>query len=249
MGLVVRVNKKMNKNNQIKNTKNGTQKKQGGRLIVIEGGDGSGKGTQSELLVKKLREAGQHVELMDFPQYGEVFGALCGRALKGEFGDFKNLSPYLASLPYTLDRVTAKDKMLEALKRGHVICNRYTPSNVAYQAAKLAGKKRVEFIEFLERAEYEVLGLPKPDAVVYLRVPAAVAQKLILTKAKREYLGGKAKKDQHEKDVAYQIAVMKVYVELSKQRPSWKVIECVKAGRMQSIEEVGNMVMEVLKVL
>lgn len=218
-----------------------------GKLIIIEGGDGSGKGTQSELLIKKLRESGQKVQYLDFPQYDKTFGALCGRALKGEFGDFKKLSPYLASLPYMLDRLTAKDKITEALKHGWVICNRYTPSNVAFQAAKLTGAKRKEFINFLENAEYKVLGLPEPDLVIYLYVPVAIASKLVAMKQKRHYLKG-AKKDQHEKDVSYQKKAADMYTSLAKNRSNWKIINCIKKGKLASVEEISGMIDKVLNL-
>lgn len=215
-----------------------------GKFIVIEGGDGAGKGTQLAKLKEALKAQGVKVFSTDFPRYdSSLFGALCGRALKGEFGDFRHLDPHLASLCYTLDRVSAKREMEDMLKRGILASNKYTPSNVAYQAAKLRGKKKKEFIDFLERAEYGELGLPKPDLVIYLYVPPRISHQLVAKKDARSYLGQKkGKRDQHEQDFAYQQAVVKTYIKLAKARPDWVVINCVKKGKLMSVEEIHALV-------
>ncbi len=187
------------------------------KIFVIEGGDGSGKGTQLKLLSDVLKNKGHVIAEYDFPQYeGSTFGKLCGEALKGAHGDFRNMSPYLASLPYTLDRLSAREKMVNDLKRGIVLCNRYTPSNVAYQSSKLKGVKKEEFITFLERAEYEEFGLPKPTKVIYLYVPPKNSHALVAKKEARTYLGNKKNaRDQHEKDLSFQRAVSKTYLDLA----------------------------------
>src|SRR4051812_18225473 len=108
-----------------------------GNLIVIEGTDGAGKATQSALLLKVLKKQ-RSVSFFDFPRYKQSnFGRLIRRSLSGEFGNFLELSPYLSSLPYMLDRARAKYLLLESLKEGDVICDRYTTSNLAHQTAKL----------------------------------------------------------------------------------------------------------------
>lgn len=227
---------KPNKNTKYKNLK--------GKLLVIEGADGSGKGTQVTLLIKALKAARVPVAVFDFPQYeSSIFGKLVGRALKGEFGDFRHMSPFMTSLPYTLDRVLAKDVIKKALKKGVVICNRYTPSNVAYQAAKCTGNARREVISFLEEAEYKALGLPRPNLVMYLYVPPATSFRLIADKNARGYLGAKkGARDQHEMDRAYQCAVVKVYQTLTSERSDWKLINCAQRGRMLSREAIHELV-------
>src|SRR5258708_1619076 len=188
-----------------------------GKLIVIEGADGSGKATQARLLSRALEEYGP-VASYEFPRYKQSeFGRLIGRSLTGEFGDFLNLSPYLSSLPYMLDRARAKYLLIESLKEGNVVCDRYTPSNIAFQSAKLKPAERKEFITFLERAEYEELGLPAPDLVVYLSVPTSITSELLLKKEKRAYIGV-GEKDQYEKNVEYQQEAMNIYRDLSKKR-------------------------------
>lgn len=216
-------------------------------LIVIEGGDGAGKGTQAKKLIEALQKRRVAVSLQDFPRYDQLFGGLCGRALKGEFGDFKALHPYIASALYTLDRVAARDELTRTLGERILISNRYTPSNVAYQAAKLEGDAKAEFIQYLEHAEYEVLGLPKPDLVIYLYVPVEVAQGLIEKKEVREYMGGeKGAKDQYEADVGYQKRVVDTYLELSVNRPDWKIVKCTKEGVMRTPEDIHEEVMRII---
>lgn len=213
--------------------------KKSNKFIILEGGDGSGKGTQTKLLIEALQAEGQSVKTFDFPQYeSSLFGKLCGEALKGMHGDFLGLSPYLASLPYTLDRVSARDTLNSAIKTSTVICNRYTPSNVAYQAAKLSGKAKKDFINFLEKAEYGELGLPEPDAVIYLYVPGKVAHALVAQKETRGYLGKKGARDVHEKSTSYQEKVIQTYLSLAKTRKNWHVVRCVERGKLLSREEI-----------
>ena len=223
-------------------------KKLKGKLIIIEGGDGAGKATQAELLISALKKAENRVSYFDFPQYeGSFFGALTGRALKGEFGDFRHLSPYFASLAYMLDRHSAVDKLYNALKKGVVVCNRYTPSSVAFQSTKLAKASKKAFIEFIEQAEYVELGLPRPTAVIYLNVPPTFSFEMIGQKDRRSYLDRKKSgRDQHETDRRYQSAVVRTYLELARSRPDWHVIECTEKGKLLSREDIHAKVMKVI---
>lgn len=217
-------------------------------LIVIEGGDGAGKGTQAKLLIETLKKCDINVALKDFPRYDQLFGGMCGKALKGSFGDFLALHPVIASALYTLDRVSAREELFQILEKNILISNRYTPSNVAYQAAKLQGVEKTEFIRYLEHAEYEVLGLPKPDLVIYLRVPVEISQGLIAKKDPREYLdGGKGVKDQYEADCAYQQRVANTYLELAEGRLDWQVVECTKEGIMRTPEDIHEEVFIIVK--
>ncbi len=219
----------------------------GGKLIVLEGGDGSGKATQARLLVKALQEYGP-AAFFEFPRYKQsAFGALIGRCLAGEFGDFLKLSPYLSSLPYILDRARAKYLLLESLKEGHVICDRYTPSNIAYQAAKLPSRERQAFIDFLEKGEYGELGLPMPDLVLYLHVPAKISSQLVTKKSKRSYLKRAGAKDQHEADLDYQETVAALYLQLAKKRGNWQIIDCLDNGRLLPREDIHLKVMRTVK--
>jgi dTMP kinase len=214
------------------------------RLIVIEGGDGAGKETQAKRAVSVLAE-NYDVKYFDFPGYERsMAGRLVGECLAGKYGDFRHLHPKLASLPYTLDRVDAKDNLITALgDDGIVICNRYTPSNAMYQAAKLTDG-RDEFIDWLERFEYREYALPRPAAVIYLHVPYDVSRELVKQKAARAYLGGEqGSVDQHERDEQYQRDVIALYLETAKARPDWRVIECVRHGTLRTIGDIHEEVM------
>lgn len=221
------------------------------KFIVIEGGDGAGKGTQAKLLVEKLSKEAK-VSFFDFPQYEKTLaGKLVGRYLKGEFGDPLLLSPYIVSVPYALDRVAAKEELNRALEEGIVICNRYTPSNIGHQASKLPENKREEFISWLEQLEYGELKIPKPTLVIYLYVPVEISSRLVDKKEARAYIGGestKGAKDGHEKDSEYQQKSIDVYTKMSKERSDWKLVSCVEDDRLLSIEEIHEKIMRIVKI-
>jgi len=213
-----------------------------GKFIVIEGTDGAGKGTQAELLIDAMRQFST-VTYFDFPRYTEsVFGQVIGRALNGEFGNFLELNPYLSSLPYMLDRASARDPMCKALEQGHIVCNRYTTSSIAFQSSKLPLDKRNEFITFVESAEYGELGIPKPDLILFLYVSAVVSDKLVEKKAQRSYIG-KGQKDLHEQDRNYQTAVAETYHTLARWRPDWHVIDCMDGDGILPVEKIHQKIL------
>lgn len=216
-----------------------------GNLIVIEGGDGAGKATQTMLLYRALKRV-RPVAIMDFPRYKQSqFGRLIRRSLDGEFGDFLNLSPYLSSLPYILDRARAKYIMQESLKNGDVICDRYTPSNLAHQGAKLSKSKRKDFIKFIEEGEYGELGLPAPDLVIYLWLPAKNSKELMRRRAEHHK---DRKLDLHESHAEYQQKVVDTYLELVKTRKNWHVVKCIDSkGKMLSRSEIHKQVLQIVR--
>lgn len=219
-----------------------------GKLIVIDGSDGSGKKTQSEMLINNLRDLGHGVAFYDFPQYADsFFGRMVGRYLNGEFGDVDDVSPYLASILYAGDRFEASNSMkidLEACRI--VICNRYIQSNMAFQTAKLPTKeKKKEFLNWVEEMEYDVFKIPKADLVIYLHVPHKVSQELVGRKAERNYT--KLKHDIHEKNSDYLAKVEVEYVNLSKTNPRWRLIDCMKDGQIRTREEIAQKVLGVVK--
>ena len=220
-----------------------------GKLVVIDGTDGSGKGTQTELLLKYLDEHQKKNKYIDFPRYYTSFhGKMVGRYLKGEFGGLNAASPYLTSLFYAMDRLTARDEIIDWLEEGNtVVANRYTTSSMAFQTARIDKDKREEFLKWLYAMEYKEHKLPKEDVVIFLYVPVEISQKLIEQKAGREYMKGK-KKDINEADVAYQKEVLKLYLELAKKYQHWEVIKCVDAkGKLLTVEKVHTKVIAVLK--
>ncbi len=219
-------------------------KEREGKLIVIEGSDGSGKKTQLDLLKDRLKKEGHLVESLDFPQYEKTFfGKMVGRFLAGEFGGIGEVNPYLAGLPYSGDRWQASPRMKELLGKGFILlCNRYAPSNDAHQAAKLPPEKREEYFLFSEELEYEVYGIPREDAVVFLRVPAEIGQTKVDEKSERGYLGGR-KRDIHEADIAHLEEAEKVYLLLAQRNKHWVQIDCCdEEGNLLPREEIHELV-------
>jgi len=218
--------------------------KERGKFIVIDGTDGSGKKTQLDLLKVRLEEDEYQVEALDFPQYKETFfGRLVGRFLAGEFGGIKEVSPYLASLPYSGDRWQASPKIRELISKGIILLsNRYKSSNDAHQAAKLPPEMREEFLQFSEELEYKVFGIPREDAVIFLHVPAEVGQMLVDEKGEREYVGGK-KRDIHEADIEHLKEAEKMYLLLAQRNEHWIQIDCCdEEGSLLPREEIHELV-------
>jgi len=220
-----------------------------GRLIVIDGADGSGKQTQAEILVKHLINKGKKVKYIDFPRYYSSFhGEIVGRFLAGEFGQLDQVSPYLISLAYALDRASAKQEMDDWLASGGIIVsNRYAPSSMAHQVARVEEKKQKQFIDWLDELEYRVHKIPREDIVVYLYVPYKIGLQLTKKKKKRDYTNGKSL-DIAEKDIDHRIKSEKMYLKLAKLNPHWLKIDSVdKKGNLKSIENIHKKILSELK--
>jgi dTMP kinase len=220
-----------------------------GKLIVIEGTDGAGKGTQFELLVNYCKANHVPYATFDFPQYYKTFfGKWIGRFMKGEFGGVTDVPPYIATIPYAADRWQAKDDITYALEQGKlVMANRYATSNAAYQSAKLPVSQRVAFVDWEFEMEYTQFGIPKEDLVIFLHVPFDISQKLIEQKNARKYLGNGSKKDIHESNEQLMKEVEKVYLDFCRKYPHWVKIDCTKNNFMLSKEEIHNQVLDVLR--
>jgi dTMP kinase len=217
-----------------------------GRFIVIEGTDGSGKGTQVELLRSKLQSADIPHEIVDFPRYDHnPYGKIVGRYLKGEFGGVHEVSPYLACIPYTVDRLHAKIDIENWLTKGNlVIGNRYVPSH-AYMAAKLPPEQRMDYIDWVYDLEYGFNGIPKEELVILLYADPETTQKNVDKKGNRGYLGNK-KRDIHEDDLRYQSEVAALYLELAKREHHWHVVNCLDGSAMRSREDIHEEIMRIL---
>ncbi len=220
-----------------------------GRFIVFEGIDGSGKATQLRLLVNFLKKKEYQIKNLDFPQYYTTLsGKLAGRFLKGEFGKIGEVNPYLACLPYAADRFEAKERIKKWLSQGKmIISNRYTGSNMGHQTVKLPKKEQPGFLRFLEKMEYEILGIPKEDIDIFFYMPVEISQRLVDKKGNRGYVGGK-KRDVHENDLKHLKDASKMYLRLVKRYTHWVKIDCCnKKGNLKAPEEIHEKVLKVLK--
>jgi dTMP kinase len=222
-----------------------------GKLIVIDGLDGSGKKTQLDLLVKYCENKRMRIATLDFPQYYKTFfGRLVGRYLKGEFGSLQNTNPYLTSLLYAGDRWQARPTIEQALKRGRLLLtNRYVSSSLAFMAAKFSKRKEQnKIINWLRKLEYEIYALPQENLLIYLSVPPSLGQKLVLNKGKRKYVGNKNCRDIHEENLVYLKRVQEIYLRLVKLLPHWVKIDCLnRGGKLKTREAIHQLVLKTLK--
>ncbi|MFH1133135.1 MAG: dTMP kinase [Nanoarchaeota archaeon] len=215
-----------------------------GKLIVIDGIDGSGKRTQAEQLMVRWEREGKKVSFFDFPVYGSFFGKMIGRYLRGEFGSLEKVSPYFAAMLYAQDRLLQRDAMLASLQRGDIVlCNRYVQSNLAYQSVRLPLQERDGFIAWNEDMEYAVNRMPKPDAIIFLDVSPEIGQQLVDKKGGRSYVNGR---DLHETSLSFLKHVHGMYRKLAKER-GWIVVACEREGRLLSREEIHNRIDKALK--
>jgi dTMP kinase len=216
-----------------------------GKLIVIEGNDGSGKATQSKLLIEKLEEKGVKTEYFDFPRYDNPCSSLVKNYLNGKYGSVDEVLAKVSSMFYAVDRYDASFEMKKALEENKIIiCNRYVSSSMGHQASKIKDKKeREEFLEWLQDLEYNFFNIPKPDLTIFLHVDFLNNQKLIDNKGHRDYLGGE-KRDIHE-DIKYIKSGGETYLELIN-KMNWIKIDCVKNNNLLSIEEINIKIMGVV---
>lgn len=216
-----------------------------GLFIVIEGTDGSGKGTQFKLLKQRLEREGHDVATFDFPQYEENSSFFVKEYLNGKYGTAEQVGPYTGSLFYALDRYQASSDIKKALKAGKIVlCNRFTGSNMGHQGTKFSHpEERRGYFIWLDNLEFEMLGIPRPDKNFVLRVPAEIAQKLVDQKEERTYTD--KKRDIHEADLKHLQTAVEVYDDLCELFPKdFERIDCVRDGQLLDIDTVHKMIWE-----
>jgi dTMP kinase len=214
-----------------------------GKFIVLEGIDGSGKRTQLEMLTRVLDGRKVLQTQISFPRYDGFFGKLVARFLNGEFGPLDAVDPHFSALLYAGDRLEAKPKIEGDIAAGRIIlADRYIGSNLAHQTALVAPTMRAEFLQWLKQLEYEIYALPAEDLVIYLRVPAAEAHRLVGQKGARDYT--KLHRDILEADLAHLEAASAVYDQLA-QQSNWVKIECFDAAAhaLRAPEEIHREVL------
>lgn len=212
-----------------------------GKFIAIEGGDGSGKGTQTKLLVEYLRKQGYNVLETDFPQYGQDSAYYVEQYLNGAYGEANAVPADLGVLPYAIDRFAAKGKINAHLARDNsfVVSNRYMASNLAHQGTKVSDpRERRAFYKRTMITEYDILGIPKPDLNIVLLVPTTIAQENVDKKDVRSYTS--KKRDIHEADANHLELAKKNYEEICKLHPSeFTAVDCTdSSGSLRSINSI-----------
>jgi len=218
-----------------------------GKLVALEGIDGSGKRTQLEMLARAMQTRGIAHATIAFPRYEGFFGRMVARYLNGEFGTLAEVDPHFSALLYAGDRLENRRLLENQLADGKlVLADRYIASNLAHQGARVALNKIPEFLRWLEKLEYEVYGLPKEDLIIYLKVPAARAQRLVAKKRARKYT--KRRRDLQEADLAHLRGAARIFERLSRRR-EWAVVECISApeNTLRTPEEIHREIMAVME--
>lgn len=227
-----------------------------GKFIVFEGIDGSGKSTQTKLVINHLKRKGYKTAFIDFPQYGKKSAGLVEEYLTGKYGSPKEVGPYQASIFYACDRYDASFKIRDWLKKGKiVVADRYIGANIGHQGGKIKNKKeRKEFFKWLYDLEYEIFKIPKPDFTFILKAPPKIAQSLSgkITdkekKAKKKLYLGRKKRDIHEKDISHLIGAEQSYLHAAKEFPKdFKVIECFKNRELLSPKIIHQKIWKIIK--
>ncbi|MGN1132088.1 MAG: dTMP kinase [Ruminococcus sp.] len=209
-----------------------------GKIIVIEGLDGSGKATQTDLLYRKLLSQGKNVKKLTFPCYDSESSALVRMYLGGELGsDPDSVNPYQASAFYAVDRVASFLKGWKSdYENGTIfLCDRYSTSNAIYQLSKLNESEYEDFLNWLNDFEHNKLGIPRADYVVYLDMPTEVSQKLM----SKRYKGDEGKKDIHEKNEDF-LKKCRMASSYCAKALKWEVVLCAENGEPKTIEEIAN---------
>ncbi len=218
-----------------------------GRIIVIEGTDGSGKKTQSTLLEKALKEKGEKVIMLSFPMYDNPTGKIVGGPYLGRSDicpsyfkeDLYNVDPQITCLYYAADRKYSLPMIKRYLEEDYtIILDRYTTSNMAHQGSKIDDKEeRFYMYQWIDRLEYWLLGLPKPNITIFLHVPFENSK---ILRQERIII------DEVENNEVYLRKSEECYIELS-ELYNWKKIDCYQSNSLRSIEDIHLEIMEIVK--
>ena len=219
-----------------------------GKLIVFEGTDGSGKATQTRMMAERLEKEGIPYRVIDFPRYGNPFAEPARLYLQGVLGDKPgDVNAYAASVLYAVDRFASYKTTWGDYynQNGIIVSGRYTTSNAVHQTSKMDEDQWKDFLDWLYDLEYNKVGIPKPDKVIFLDMPIDVSQKLLSGR----YKGDESKKDIHESDVNYLDNCRKAAV-FTAEFSGWKVVPCAKDNEARTINEISDDILnEVLSVL
>ena len=219
-----------------------------GKLYVIEGVDGSGKATQTELLYQALQQQHQTVRKVSFPDYDSPSSSLIKMYLNGEFGtDPQSVNAFATSVFFAVDRFASfrKDWQQFYQDGGIIIADRYVTSNLVHQAGKITDAAEKErYIHWLSELEYDIFGLPRPDCVIFLDMPPAYSLQL---RQQRNELKQGLTKDIHEADQHYLEQAYNNATAIA-QHQQWHIINCVADGQIRTIDDIHREIMQVVNL-
>lgn len=221
-------------------------------IVAIEGIDASGKRTQAQMLKNKADKYGIKSAIISFPRYREtLFSESVAEYLNGGFGSLDSVSPYFAALLFAGDRFESRPYLME-LMNSHdlVILDRYVSSNLAYQAARIGDERKVDFINWLSRIEYEIYNLPKADLTIWLEVPLAIVSKLLLNRPQKDYTSEKI--DIHEREISYLNTCNKVYRMLCAKDhySAWRNVNCLDSkGDLCAPSQISDELWEIVATM
>jgi dTMP kinase len=222
-----------------------------GKFIVIDGTDGSGKATQTKLLVDRLKKEKYKVKTIDFPQYERnFFGKLIGECLAGKHGNFLSVNPRVASVIYAADRWESGEKIKKWLMGGYlVIADRYTSSNQIHQGSKIKNNSEMaKFLAWLEQLEFDVFQIPRPNLIVYLDVAVDITLKLLKnnnSKKRKNYMGKNG--DLAENNPKHLNDSRNNAVKLVRKFNNWEKINCMKNGKLMAISKINDIIFSKIK--
>lgn len=217
-------------------------------LIAIEGIDGAGKGTQANRLVASLRNVGLKADSLQFPRYGATtFGSAIGDFLNGRFGSLNEVHPQLAAVLYAGDRYESRSLLLKMMDDNDVVVlDRFVGSNLAHQSAKLDGDARTALVKWIEKVEFEVFALPRPQLTILIDMSSQMSRELVARKAARDYTDQEA--DLQESDLPYLEKVRRCYLTLAHSRLDWRTVHGLKDdGSLRTIDDVATEILTIAR--
>ncbi len=221
-----------------------------GKLIVIEGIDSSGKGTQTKKLINYFKKLNYSTASMSFPRHGKnFFGLMVDDYLNNKFGPASKFDPKLASVLYAADRFEVKDKLYQWLNQEKlIILDRYASSNKAHQLSKLkSSASKKSFLRWVDELEYKIFGIPKPDIVIFLDVSPTIVNQLIKERSGqgKQYIQGKY--DGHERDKQYLKKTYQAYMYLTRKYPNWHRVACSSNGKILTKDQIHQKIITLIE--
>lgn len=218
-----------------------------GKLIIIEGSDGSGKATQTQKLYDRLEANKYNIKKVEFPNYKSESSALVKMYLRGDFGKHAaDVDPYVCSTFFAVDRYASFKTEWEEFYNdgGIIICDRYTTSNMIHQASKMEIEDRDKYLDWLNDLEFNLYKIPKPDCVIFLDVPVEMSQKLM--KDRNNKITGESQKDIHESDFDYLKKSYENSLYIAK-KYDWQRVNCIKDDKMRTIDDIHEEIYSIVE--